>query len=414
METIIKFAKSKLTNEHLFMISVLIVNAGNYAYNLILGRLLGPEAFADAAILITMLLVLSFIAMTFQLVIAKFTAQLEEEEVQSLISRSINISLSIGIIIGMAMIIGANYLQNLFNTSTSFMFVLFGIGVPFYFLLSVNRGVYQGKRQFLPLSVTYQGEMISRFVVTLLLIYLLNIESSIIISLGILISFFVGLFPIKKGLFYITKNKVDSELQRKIKTFFLITAFYELTQIAINNSDILLVKHYFESYEAGLYASLALIGRVVFFVAWMFVIILLPEVVERKKLGLNTTKLLFKYVGYISVLATGIIAFCALFPTFAINILFGEAYISMAPLLWKYALATSLFAVSNIFAYYFLSLDKYLPVMVSAVFGFSQIILIMNFHETLETVVHMQILAMSALLIIQIILFKYNNRKSFI
>ncbi len=414
METIVNFAQRKLTNEHLFMISVLIVNAGNYAYNLILGRLLGPEAFADAAILITMLLVLSFIAMTFQLVIAKFTAQLATVEVDSLVSRSIKISLSFGIIIGVSMIIGANYLQSLFNTSTSLMFVLFGIGVPIYFLLSVNRGVYQGKRQFLPLSITYQGEMISRFVVTLTLIYLFNIESSIIISLGILISFFVGLFPIKKGLFSISKIQVNTELQRKIRTFFLITAFYELTQIAINNSDILLVKHYFESYEAGLYASLALIGRVVFFVAWMFVIILLPKVVERKKLGLNTTTLLFKYVSCISILAAAIISFCGLFPAFAIKILFGEAYISMAPLLWKYALATSLFAVSNIFAYYFLSLDKYLPVIISAVFGFSQIILIMNFHKTLETVVHMQILAMAALLIIQIILFKYNNQKSFV
>ena len=55
------------------MLSVLVVNGGNYLYNLILGRLLGPEQFADAAVLITFLLVLSFIAMTFQLVTAKFS-----------------------------------------------------------------------------------------------------------------------------------------------------------------------------------------------------------------------------------------------------------------------------------------------------------------------------------------------------
>ena len=54
-----------------------------------------------------------------------------------------------------------------------------------------------------------------------------------------------------------------------------LTACYELTQIIINNSDILLVKHYFDMLDAGLYASLALIGRVVYFVAWMFVMLLL-------------------------------------------------------------------------------------------------------------------------------------------
>ena len=62
--------KRTITPEQLFMLSVLAVNAGNYFYNLILGRILGPEQFADAAVLVTFLLVLSFMAMTFQLVTA--------------------------------------------------------------------------------------------------------------------------------------------------------------------------------------------------------------------------------------------------------------------------------------------------------------------------------------------------------
>ena len=36
------------------MVSALFVNAGNYLYNVVLGRLLGPAQFADAAILITL------------------------------------------------------------------------------------------------------------------------------------------------------------------------------------------------------------------------------------------------------------------------------------------------------------------------------------------------------------------------
>ena len=60
-----------LTPEKVFIISSIFVNGGNYAYNLILGRILGPQQFADAAILVTLLLVVSFVAMTFQLVVAK-------------------------------------------------------------------------------------------------------------------------------------------------------------------------------------------------------------------------------------------------------------------------------------------------------------------------------------------------------
>jgi len=59
----------RLAPEQLFMLSGFLVNGGNYLYNLLLGRFLGPSAFSDAAILITFLLVLSFVAMTFQLAV---------------------------------------------------------------------------------------------------------------------------------------------------------------------------------------------------------------------------------------------------------------------------------------------------------------------------------------------------------
>jgi O-antigen/teichoic acid export membrane protein len=170
-----------------------------------------------------------------------------------------------------------------------------------------------------------------------------------------------------------------------------------------------LVKHYFDSLEAGLYASLALIGRAVYFVAWMFVMLLLPAVVQKQKDGEPTAPVLFKYVGYISLLSFAIVSTCYLLPELIISILFGDDYIMMAGLLWQYALATSLFAISNIFAYYFLSLDHYIPVIFSGVLGISQIVLVVFFHNSLATVVHVQIIAMVALLIAQLIYFVHKT-----
>ena len=78
----------------------------------------------------------------------------------------------------------------------------------------------------------------------------------------------------------------------------------------------------------------------------------------------------------------------------------------MAPLLWQYAIATSMFALSNIFAYYYLSLDKYVPVIISGVFGMLQVALVVFYHDSLDQVVHMQIVAMAMLLIIQLAFFR--------
>ncbi|MBJ2175415.1 oligosaccharide flippase family protein [Aureibaculum sp. A20] len=412
MQFIASLKSKKITPEQLFMISVLIVNGGNYLYNLILGRLLGPAQFADAAVLITFLLVLSFAAMTFQLVTAKFSVLFENEILKSFISKVYKNAFVVGIIMGLLIVVFAKQLQTLFNTSSANMFIVFGCGVPLYFLMSVNRGVFQGKKNFKSLSITYQGEMLSRLIITLGLILIFDIQSSVVIAIGIIASFVFGLIPFKMPTLIPKKALALSKSHSKeIRAFFIITVFYELTQIIINNSDILLVKHYFESYEAGLYASLALIGRIVYFIAWMFVMLLLPTVVQLKKDGKETASILFKYVGYIAAISIVIIVLCLSFPETIITLLFGDSYIAMAPLLWKYAIATSMFAISNIFAYYYLSLDKYVPVVITGVFGVLQMGLVIFFHDSLEQVVHMQIIAMLLLLGIQLAFFKYNQIK---
>ncbi len=413
MQIIATLRTRKITPEQLFMLSVLLVNGGNYLYNLVLGRILGPALFADAAVLITFLLVLSFAAMTFQLVTAKFSVLFDNDTLKMFVVRVYKYAFFVGFLLGVIIIWFAEQLQVLFNTSSSSMFVIFGAGVPLYFLMSVNRGVYQGKKAFKSLSITYQLEMLSRLIITLGIIWLLDIKSPIIIALGILLSFGFGLIPFKFSLLNFNKEiDLTSEQSKNIRSFFIITAFYELTQIIINNSDILLVKSYFEPYEAGLYASLALIGRIVYFIAWMFVMLLLPTVVQQNKDGQDTAPTLFKYVSYIAGISTLIVVVCLVMPETIITILFGKSYIAMAPLLWQYAIATSMFAISNIFAYYYLSLDKYIPVIISGVFGLLQIVLVVFFHNSLEEVVHVQIIAMFFLLCIQLVFFRISHKNS--
>ena len=403
----------QISSEQLFMLSILIVNGGNYIYNLLLGRILGPAEFSDAAILITFLLVLSFVGMTFQIVTAKYAVLFESDKLASFLKLITKSASFFGVLFGATIFLFHKELQLIFHTQTSSMFWIFALGLPLYFLMSVNRGLYQGKDLLTKLSLTYQSEMISRLVITIGIVLLVPfIPSSIAIAIGIVISIIFGLFPFQKKIvkssIVVTEKLVES---KSIIIFFGLTAFYELTQIIINNSDIILVKHYFDNEQAGLYASLALIGRVVYFVSWMFVMLLLPKVIQLKKDGENTLPILLKYVGYIVVLSTLIVTFTWLFPEFIVRLMFGEQYISIASLLWKYALATSIFAIANIFAYYFLSIGKYIPVIVSAFLGLTQIGLIILYHNSLEQVVLMQVLTMVLLLIFQLAYFFYYNNK---
>ncbi len=406
------FIKKQFTAEQFFMFSMVFVNAGNYVYNLLLGRILGPQKFADAAILITFLLILSFVGMAFQVVTTKYSVIYENNKAIVFNKLMYKSALFSGIFTGILIIVSSKYLQSIFKTDTYLMFVIFGFAIPLYFLMSVKRGIHQGKNKLIDLSKTYIFEMLSRLLFTFLLIFLFyNYTTSILVAIGIAASFVFGLIPFKINNSNNLMSSTDNQIEiKEIASFFALTAFYEFTQIIINNSDVIMVKHFFGNTDSGLYASLALIGRVVYFVAWMFVMLLLPKVLQLNKEGKNTKPILLQYVFYIVCLSLSIVIVTWLFPETAILLLFGDKYLAISFLLWKYAVATSIFAIANIFAYYFLSINKYLPVVITGVLGLTQIVLIGLFHSSLEQVINMQILAMSILLFFQLLFFFYQNK----
>jgi len=401
----------KIKPAHIFTISIIIVNAGNYLLNVILGNILGPELFADTAVLITLLLILSFIGMAFQVATAKFIILLDTSNKTALTKLAVKYAFILGLSTCILLIALSKKLHILFQTQTQGMFIIFAIGIPFYFFMCINRGIYLGEKKLVMLSLTYHSEMLSRLIFTLLLVVLLpRSYSTIAVAIGILISLFAGLFPLKNN--YISTNWLQSKTYlnpKKFRFFFMITAFYECTQILINHSDLLLVKYFFNNFDTGLYAALALIGRAVYYTAWIFIMLLLPKVIALKKQGKSTKNTLFLYVLHTSLVAMVLIICSKLFPNQIIVILFGKDYVTIAPLLWKYALASSIFAIANIFSYYFLSLNKYIPIVISSVIGIAQITCITLFHSSLNQIVVIQILLMIVLLIFQVLYFIYHH-----
>jgi len=140
--------------------------------------------------------------------------------------------------------------------------------------------------------------------------------------------------------------------------------------------------------------------------------LLLPKVIQLKKEGRDTQPILMKYIFTIVLFSAATVLVTYIIPETVVYLMFGDDYLPIAPLLWEYALATAIFAVANVFSYYFLSISNYVPVVISALLGFTQVGLIVFFHDSLKQVVHMQVVAMLILLIFQLMYFFYQNKKS--
>jgi len=408
-------ANHLLTGSAFFFLSTTIVNGGNYLFNLILGRWLGPALFADVSIIITLFLFLTFITAGFQQTATKFAAIYSANQDYArlwALRRWLNRwSWLIGFLCLLLVGGGARFWQAFFHTTSAWIFGIFAIGLPFYFVQGIDRGLLQGQMRFGWLATSYQVEMWVRLAIGLALVGMEWAANGAVVGLtvSIMATWLVADYGLRRlkqardtthstaGVDTVTLSATD---RQALLAFALPVLLVETSLILINNSDVLIVKRFFDSVTAGHYAALALIGRIVFFGTWSVVITMFPLVAQKQQRQETHRHLLWMSLGMVSAVSVVIVAATAFLPELIIRILFGADYLTIAPLLWLYATATALFALANVFINYHLALGNRIGAFFALAAGVLQVILLIIFHSSLYQVVILQLYIMALLLLL--------------
>ncbi|MGC1381283.1 MAG: oligosaccharide flippase family protein, partial [Candidatus Baltobacteraceae bacterium] len=120
----------------------------------------------------------------------------------------------------------------------------------------------------------------------------------------------------------------------------------------MGSADVVLVKHFFDPHEAGLYAAASLGGKMLLYLVGFVPTVLLPQAADRHARGAQTREVLMG-----SLLMFAVVAFCGLsifhfFGTQVLHALVGHAFDAALPLLATYGLAMVLLALTNALTYY--------------------------------------------------------------
>jgi O-antigen/teichoic acid export membrane protein len=149
--------------------------------------------------------------------------------------------------------------------------------------------------------------------------------------------------------------------------------------------DIVAVKHWFSPHEAGLYAGIATIARIIFFLTGPLTAVLIASV----KLGdaRHNRALLKRSAGLLALLGGSALAFFALFPAFTITLLLGRRYLEFAPQLPGLSLAIFILSAANLLLFYHLMLRRYQVVGAAVVSLATMVVLLTLHHESIPIVV---------------------------
>jgi len=396
-----KTARQKLLGGSLTLLAGSgLVGVTNLVYNVATARLLGPTGFANTTAVYTLLMLMSAITLTFQVVCAKYVASREtESEKVSVFNLLHQRAWIAGIGIGFLLLLFRAALSRYLNLPGTLLITLLATATAFYIPLGVRRGYIQGVQAFGPLAINFMLEGVVRLLGALLLINAgLGVTGAVLASvLAVFLSYFLAkpCPPISMSL----QDRVPIPFEEGLQAIVFFSG-----QVIINNFDIVLVKHFFLSDEAGLYAAISLVGRLVNMCAWSVVNTMFPVSASARQNDREARPVLFMSLSMVSLILFVLILGLWAVPSFLWRMIFGAHFEvanhgGLAPLLILYAITTAIYSLSSVMITYEMSRKIANTSWAQLAFSASLVLGICVFHQTLRQVILVQLILMLVLLI---------------
>src|SRR5581483_5327891 len=125
------------------------------------------------------------------------------------------------------------------------------------------------------------------------------------------------------------------------------------------SADVLVARHFFASHEAGLYAGVAALGRIILFLPLSVSLVLYPKIAQDAAAGRSSERYLPIGVGLSCLLAGAATLVLALAPRFVLTHALGTEYAGAQNILAPYAIASFLFSVVVFLLYFHLAQHRF-------------------------------------------------------
>lgn len=377
-----------------------LVGVTNLVYNVATARLLGPTGFAHATAVYTLLMLTSAITLSFQVVCAKYVASHDDVAEKAEIFSSLHYrAWMAGVGLGLVLFLFNHALQRYLNLPDPVLISLLALGTAFYIPLGVRRGYIQGIHAFSALAINFMLEGLVRLGGAYLLIELgLGVKGAVLASvIAVIASYFLAL-PSPAG-HLLRSRHMPISFGEGLQAIVFFSG-----QVIINNFDIVLVKHFFSSDQAGIYAAVSLVGRLVNMCAWSVVNTMFPVSAAARQSDREARPVLFMSLFLVFLILSVLILGLWAIPSFLWRTLFGAHfelgnYGGLAALLILYAVTTGIYSLSSVMITYEMSRKIANTSWVQLAFSGALALGICIFHHSLSQVIYVQLWLMVTLFV---------------
>ena len=361
-------------------------------YNVVIARLLGPKNFGDATVVYSLLILLSAVSFAFQIVASKAVAQQSSPESKAQVYRVLHKSAwGCGLSIALGLLLFQQEIAAYLNLPDAAFVALIAIAAAFYVPLGSRRGYDLGNCKFHLMAMSLVVEGIVRLGGSFLLVETgFGVRGVIAANAAAMIAAYFAITPRLPE-----QSSTPLRSWRGPREIAQALLFYS-GQMLINNCDLAVVKHLFPAKEAGLYAAIGLVGRVIFVLSAAVVNSTFPIVAgtgakERKDPRVIATSLCLVLgigtaIALVMLVAPAQLWTTMLGPGFQIAGKYNLSYLSSL-----YALKTVVYSISAVVITFEMSYKIANTSWVQLLFGGLLIAGIYQYHASLHQVILVQL-----------------------
>lgn len=379
-----------------------VVSFLNYLYHLVMVKLLTPASYGELVALLSLIGFLGIISSSLNLVVIKFVSSAKSiNEIRGIVSWFNSKVFAFSLAIFLLITLLSPLISSFLKIENHLLVVLIALLSILGLASLLYKSVLQGLLKFQQMIASIFVESGLKLILGVVLVYAgFSVGGALA---GLVVASFVGFFLSR---FFIRQFLKTSEKEPNIKSMFLYSLPVSIQYLSITSlfsSDILLIKHFFSPHDAGIYAIISTLGKIILFGTGPIGAVMFPIVSQRQSRGANYRRIFVLSFVLTSVLAALILLVYWLVPELVIRML-NPSYLEAAPLLVWYGVFITLYTLCSLFVSYYLSLNRVSVVALPFIAAIAQIIGIWFFHQSLYIVILISII-ISALLLFSLLIY---------
>lgn len=383
-----------LKHNVIFLFGALAIGGLNYLYYPIMGRMLAPDNFGEVQVLFSLFAQITIFLNVLSLLTVNIVVNYADEAKRNRIILELEkLSIGISAVLVLATILCGTVLQDFFKFASGLPFVMLVLAVLVSTPLMFRTGYLRGHKRFG--LVVLAGILSSVFDIIFSIVLVKAGYGTTGAILGLALA---QIIACGFAMYIARRHGFTESLRRnfwRLPDLKLILPELKYAGLVFVGSlaitglysiDTIAVKHYFDAHTAGLYAGIATIARIIFFVTASIAQVLLPSIKLQHSKAENQQVLLKSFIMLVVIGGVALVG-CTVLSRFTIETLMGSTYLPYANLLPRLSLVVFIISLLNLFILYHIALRRYeiaaiVAVGVALTFG-----LLLLHHESLRAVV---------------------------